>query len=116
MRTMETILLAAGMGRSVYSKWRIQRMLATLVTVAVLAVTAAAMISLLMICGLYAVYMSLLSQGITPMGGLLITAIVALLLTAGIVSLIRKKMCELKSNARTPVGDVANAFLDGLLS
>ncbi len=109
-------MLAAGIGRGVYGRWKLQRIVSVLVVVAMLTVTAAVMMSVLAIGGFYALYLFLLSRGIEPLPTLFMTALVAVSFTLCLIVAIRRRLQELKFPVSGTIGDAADAFLDGLLA
>ncbi len=116
MLTAEKLLIAAGVGRSVYSRWRMQHIMSSVVMVAMLAVTAAVLMGGLIMGGIYALYMIALGQGLQPLSALLLVAVAALVLAAVLISTIRRQVSSIRNSMSAPMGDAMDAFLDGLFS
>jgi hypothetical protein len=116
MPAAEKLLLAVSIGRGAIGRWRLQRILTVLVTVAILIVATAVMMGILAIGGLYAAYLFLLSQGLDSGMALLMTGVLVLLIASVAVITLKRHLRELKVSMRTPVGETVNAFLDGLFS
>lgn len=91
-------------------------MFAVVAIVAVLAMTAAILLSALVIGGLYAVYAFLLSQGTQFLTALLIAALLAVLFALLLVTAVMHTLRKLRSSVSTPMQEATDAFLDGLLS
>ena len=116
MPLAEKMLLAAGVGRSVYGGWRFQRMLSALAMVVMLAVAAAILMSALAIGGFYAAFLFLVQQGIAVSAAFLFLMLVAAVLVAALLLEIRRWLHKLKSPTGIPVGETVDAFLDGLFT
>jgi len=116
MGSVEKLVLAAGVGRNLYGRWRFRRLLAVVAMVGILAMTAAILLSALVIGGLYAIYVFLLSQGAQFLTALLIAALLAVLLALSLFAMVLHTLRKLRASAATPIQEAADAFLDGLLS
>lgn len=116
MRLVETFLLAAGASKAMYLRRRIQQMLPIMVTVAILIMAAAALMTALAISGIYVVYSMLLAQGISQLTAVGLTALGAVLLILVVLMLLKRNMMQLKCLGSTPMADATDAFLNGLLS
>lgn len=115
VRPIEKLLLITGIGRSMYSKRRVQRLLSVAITVGMLAIIATVMMSALVIGGICAFYLSLLRYGTDPLGALLATGLIALFLTIAFLMALHWRLQQMKSLVNTPLNEVMGAFLDGLL-
>lgn len=116
MQVLDKLLLAAGFGKSVYGRWRIQRMMATVAVILMLAVAVALLGGFLLIVMLYALHAVLLGYGLQPLAAFCITAAVLLALVLSMLMTMRRKIAQLQTTMSTPVGDVTDAFFDGLFS
>lgn len=116
MRFIDTLLLAAGAGRGVYGRWRMQKIMPLIVTMAILVIAAAAMVTALTMGGIYVMYMLLLQQGVGLVPAMLITAGMALLLTLILILSVKRRILQLNGLVTTPISDAADAFLNGLLA
>lgn len=116
MHPSEKLLLIAGFGRELYGKIRLPKVLAALSTVVMLAVAAAVMLSALAICGIYATYLLLLSQGIGDAGALLMAAILALFIIIILISEIQRQLVKLKTASLSrPIEGLVESFIDGFM-
>lgn len=116
MRPAGKLLIAATIGRNLYGKWKFHHLLSAVISVAILAITAAVMISILIVGGFYAIYLTFMQNGFAPLDALLFTGTIALLLTGGLIAIIKKRVRELKTMTSTPVGGAVDAFIDGFLA
>lgn len=116
MRFLETLLLAAGVGRGVYSRWRIEQVVPILVTAALISAAAVAMMVALAIAAMFAAYTLLMQQGLDQLHALLATMLGSLFVILALVAALRQRVSELKSLTKTPVGKATDAFLSGLLA
>lgn len=116
MSAMGKMMLVAGLGRRLYGKWRFQRLLHVLVSVFILSVAAAVIMTAIVIGGFYAVYHLLLSQGIGAGASFLILMLLALLLAAALLDAIRRRMLEIRASFDSRSGSAVDAFFDGLFS
>lgn len=116
MRVLETLLLASGVGKGVYERWRIQKLLPVLATSAMLATAAAAMMVTLVIGGMYATYLLLLQQGVGEASALLIVGLIVLFLTLGLIVALFRCVEQLKRMVSSPMNKTMDAFLNGLLA
>jgi formate hydrogenlyase subunit 3/multisubunit Na+/H+ antiporter MnhD subunit len=116
LKTVDKLLVIAGISRDMYGKWRTHKLMSMLVTAVMLAVTAAVLVSILAIGGFYASYLLLTGHGYTDLEAVLIISLAALALTGVIVVYIRERLQGVQRRVTTPVNDVIDAFFDGLLS
>lgn len=116
MHPAEKLLFVAGVGRSMYSKWKVQRLITTAVTAAMCAVIAAVMISALAIGAFYVTYLSLVSTGATPVQATLLIGVILLLLISVLINIIRARIRELRFPTSARVTETVDAFLDGFFS
>ncbi len=113
---MEKFLLLAGIGREMYGRWQIRRMASVLVTVLILAVTAAVMVGILVVGSMYTFYLFLLGQGLDPQSALFAIILTAVGITGLLLVAIRQSVLQLRSSVTTPMRETVDAFFDGLLS
>lgn len=97
-----------------HGKRRFQRLLSVAIMVGMLAIIATVMMSILVIGGVYAFYLSLLQYGTDPLGALLATGLIALFLTIAFLIALHWRLQQMKSLANTPLNEAIDAFLDGL--
>jgi len=116
MNLAEKLLLVAGIGRSAYGKWRLQRILSIVVTVVILAVTTAAIVSAAAIGASYGLYLYFVSQGMVPALAFLTILCLAALTIFALIAIIRHRVNSLKVSINAPMGDVVDAFFNGLLT
>ncbi len=120
MSATEKTLVVAGLARSLYGQWRLQRLLSSVIIAIGLIIVSAMLIGALLIGGLYSTYFVFLSYGIEPHQAMLFTGFAALGVTAlillsiaAIIGRVRRQLPG-KSSATSRVGEVVDAFLDGL--
>lgn len=116
MRPVEQLLLVGGLARGAYGRWRFQRILPVLITLTLLAVITAALMSALAIGGMYALYVFLLDQGFTTPLAFLETGLIAVAFILALLVAIRRRLRQLRFSMRAPLGEAVDAFLDGLLN
>lgn len=116
MNPAEKLLLITGIGRSVCTHWRVRRVASAMLMLMVLAIILAALISGVMFTVFYTFYIFLLSQAVMPIAALLGTAGAAILVVLALAASIRSQLHMLAPSGRHSIGDIADAFLDGLLS
>lgn len=123
MSQIGKLLLLASFGRSLYSKWLYGRLVSGVITLIILAIITSVMASAMLMCCIYAVYLTLLFYGILPLhaffvsGGLVVLLTVSfLIITLQHLRNLRKlptKFLHQKSPIASHVTHIVDAFIEG---
>ena len=118
------MLILADFARSVYGRWRVQRIIAGLVAMTMLIVITAMLICSVLLAGLYGLYILLISSGTLPSEALLLVVGFGLLITLLFIGITYVSIRRLRHMPRRLFGDsilaqraeeAVDAFLDGLM-
>lgn len=116
---MGKLLAFAAFGKDLYNRWWMQQLLSSIILMLGLVIIIAMMTSILLIGGLYAGYLCLLSQGLEPNSALLILGAVILFIVALLTCLVKRCVRRLRALPRgvasSTAGGAVEAFIDGLL-
>jgi len=122
---MDKLIALAAVAQNIYSRWLFRRLLSGMITIVILTIITAVMVSAMLIGGLYFIYQALLHLGMEPyLATLGITVIVmaSVLLFMFIILVLLRRLREMprwllkrKVPPVSHANDVVNAFLDGFL-
>ena len=110
------LMLAAGVGRKIYGKWKMQQLMSMALTVIVLSFAAAVILTAIVIGGFYAAFHALVGYGISQCAAFLLLLLVAMLIAAGLLDAIRRRILVMKAAMETRSGTAVDSFFDGLFS
>ena len=121
MSGTDTLVLVANIGRSIYGKWLMGRLLSATATVVILAIITAMMASVALIIGVFTFYLTLVHYSVIAHTAMWMTFALVVFITAALLAIVRlsiKRMQRIPQNQlreKSPLvaeaGNIVDAFL-----
>jgi len=118
MTQAEALMVVATLGQSIYRRRLLRQSMSGVAVVVVLAFLTALMASVLLVGGVYAVYVVALHYAIAPYVAMIaigVSTLLALVVFAIATRVALRRLMQRQSPIATQVDGIANAFLNGLL-